>query len=106
MIFEFQHIFPWEKFKTQKAYLIIIMNWITREKPKIDRIASPWLIKKFVDKEAVFFFVPFEKVMETSEIYKGTPFDIPGVEYTHYGEETTFDYILKKYGLEDPALKN
>jgi AraC-like DNA-binding protein len=81
------------------------MNWITREKPKIDRIASPWLLKNFVDKEAVFFFVPFEKVLETSEACKGTPFDIPGVEYTHYGEETTFDYILKKHGLKDPALK-
>lgn len=81
------------------------MNWITRERPKIDRIASPWLIKNFVDKEAVFFFVPFEQVLKKSEAIKGTPFDIPGVEYTHYGEEATFDYILKKHGLNDPALK-
>lgn len=81
------------------------MNWITRERPKIDRIASPWLIKNFVDKEAVFFFVPFAKVLEKSEVLKGIPFDIPGVEYTHYGEEATFDYILKKHRLEDTALK-
>jgi AraC-like DNA-binding protein len=81
------------------------MNWITRERPKIDRIASPWLIKNFVDKDAVFFFVPFEEVLKKSEDLKGIPFDIPRVEYTHYGEEATFDYILKKHGLEDPVLK-
>lgn len=81
------------------------MDWITREKPKIDRIASPWLIKNFVDKEASFYFFPFDLVLEKSEALKGIPFDIPGVEYTHYGEEATFDYILKKHRLEDPALQ-
>lgn len=81
------------------------MRWITRERPKIDRIASPWLIRRFVDKEAEFIYVPFEKVLETARRLAAIPFDIPDVEYTHYGDECTFDYILKKHKIDDPALK-
>jgi AraC-like DNA-binding protein len=80
------------------------MKWITRERPKIDRIACPWLIKRFIDKEAEFFYVPFDSVMKIAEEKKAIPFDIPGVEFTHYKDQCTFDYFLKKYKIKDPAL--
>lgn len=80
------------------------MKWITREHPKIDRIACPWLIKRFVDKEAEIIYVPFEEVIKKSKELNATPFDLPEVEYTHYGDECTFDYIIKKHKLIDPAL--
>ncbi len=81
------------------------MKWITRERPKIDRIACPWLIRRFVDKEAEFIYVPFEEVIPKSKELNAIPFDLPEVEYTHYGDECTFDYIIKKHKLDDPALK-
>lgn len=81
------------------------MKWITRERPKIDRLACPWLIKKFVDKEAEFIYVPFEKVLERAKENNAIPFDIPDVEFTHYGDECTFDYVVKKYKITDPAIK-
>jgi hypothetical protein len=81
------------------------MNWITRERPKIDRIACPWLIRRFVDKDAEFFYVPFEQVIPKSKELNAIPFDLPDVEYTHYGDRCTFDYILEKHKLTDPALK-
>ena len=81
------------------------MKWITREKPKIDRIACPWLIKRFVDKDAEFIYVPFEEVLSRAEELKAIPFDIPNVEYTHYKDQCTFDYILKKHKLTDDALQ-
>ena len=80
------------------------MKWITRERPKIDRIASPWLIKKFVDKEAEFIYVPFSEVLDKAKELNAIPFDIPNVEYTHYEEKSTFDYIIKKYEIKDPAI--
>jgi len=80
------------------------MKWITRERPKIDRIACPWLIKKFVDSEAEFIYVPFDKVLAKAEVLNAIPFDIPNVEYTHYKEECTFDYIVKKHEIKDPAI--
>ncbi|OOG73758.1 chromate resistance protein ChrB domain-containing protein [Algoriphagus sp. A40] len=81
------------------------MKWITREKPKIDRVACPWLIKRFVDPEAEFIYVPFEEVIPKSKELEAIPFDLPEVEYTHYGDECTFDYIIKKHKMNDPALK-
>lgn len=81
------------------------MKWITRERPKIDRIACPWLIKRFVDKDAEFIYVPFEKVLDKAKELGATPFDIPNVEYTHYGDECTFDYIVKKHKIKDAAIK-
>jgi len=81
------------------------MKWITRERPKIDRIACPWLIKRFVDAEAEIIYAPFEKVKENASTLKAIPFDIPGVEYTHYKDECTFDYFLKKHNLREPALQ-
>lgn len=80
------------------------MKWITRERPKIDRIACPWLIRRFVDKEAEFIYVPFSEVLLKAEELKAIPFDIPDIEFTHYDEQCTFDYIIKKYKIDDPAV--
>jgi len=80
------------------------MKWITRQRPKIDRIACPWLIKKFVDAEAEFIYVPNEEVFAKAESLHAIPYDIVGSEYTHEGERCTFDYIIKKHGLTDPAI--
>ncbi|MFI5171832.1 MAG: chromate resistance protein ChrB domain-containing protein [Chitinophagales bacterium] len=80
------------------------MRWITRERPKIDRIACPWLIKRFIDKDAEIIYVPFKEVLPKSKKLKAIPFDIPDVEYTHYGNKCTFDYFLEKYMLKDKAL--
>jgi len=86
----------------------IKMKWITREKAKVDRIACPWLISRFVDKNAEFLFVNKEKVMEISKKENAIPFDTPGAELMHYkegGKEyVSFDAIIKKYNLKDPAL--
>jgi hypothetical protein len=81
------------------------MKWITRENVKVDRVACPWLIRKCVDQEAEFYFVPAEKVQAEAARLKALPFDIPNVELGHHGKECSFDAIVKKYGLEkDPAL--
>lgn len=80
------------------------MRWITREHPKIDRIACPWLIKRFIDKDAEIIYVPFDQVIEKAEQLDAIPFDLPGVEYTHYDDKCTFDYFLKKHRLKDVAL--
>jgi AraC-like DNA-binding protein len=81
------------------------MKWITRERPKIDRIACPWLIRRFIDPDAEIIYVPAETVISKSKELGAIPFDLPGVEYTHYGEECTFDYFLRKHNLKDPALE-
>lgn len=80
------------------------MKWITRERPKIDRIACPWLILRFVDKDAEILYVPTDRVMEKAKELGAIPFDIPGVELTHEGQLCSFDAILQKYNLQDPAL--
>ncbi|GGF28567.1 chromate resistance protein ChrB domain-containing protein [Flavobacterium limi] len=80
------------------------MKWITRERPKIDRIACPWLIRRFVDRQAEFIYVPYSEVLEKAKELDAVPFDIPGVEFTHYNEQCTFDYIVKKYSIDDPAI--
>lgn len=80
------------------------MKWITRERPKIDRLACPWLIRKFVDTDAEIIYVPFDQVLEKAEELKAIPFDIPNVEYTHYGADCTFDFIVKKHQITDPAI--
>jgi AraC-like DNA-binding protein len=81
------------------------MKWITRERPKIDRIACPWLIKRFIDPEAEIIFAPFAEIPEKVQALAAIPFDMPGVEFTHYGDRCTFDYFLEKYQLKDPALE-
>ena len=80
------------------------MKWITRERPKIDRIACPWLIKNFVDNEAEFIYVPFNEVIKKAKELNAIPFDIPDVEFTHYKDQCTFDYIVKKYKITDTAV--
>lgn len=80
------------------------MKWITRERPKIDRIACPWLIKRFVDADAAFIYVPATEVLAKAKELGAIPFDMPGVEYTHYADGCTFDYILKKHKIKDDAL--
>src|SRR5512137_2256300 len=81
------------------------MKWITREQVKVDRVACPWLMKKFVDKEAEFHFVPAENVQTEAARLEAIPFDVPNVELGHHGKECSFDAIVRKYGLgKDPAL--
>lgn len=81
------------------------MRWITRERVKVDRVACPWLIKKFVDKDAEFHFVPAEKVADEAKRLDAVPYDVKGVELGHHGKECSFEAVLKKYGLtRDPAL--
>ena len=81
------------------------MKWITRERPKIDRIACPWLIKNFVDSNAEFIYVPKEDVFLKAKELDAIPYDIPGAAYTHEGDYCTFDFIIKKHSLTDPALQ-
>jgi hypothetical protein len=80
------------------------MKWITRERPKIDRVACPWLVTRFIDKEAEFIFVPTDQVIQKAKELEAIPYDIAGVEYTHEGDKCTFDYFLKKHSLQDEAL--
>lgn len=80
------------------------MKWITREKVKVDRVACPWLIQKFVDPQAEFIFVPADQVEARARELGATPFDIEGCELGHQGEAVSFEAILKKYNLTDPAL--
>ncbi|AUD04382.1 chromate resistance protein ChrB domain-containing protein [Spirosoma pollinicola] len=80
------------------------MIWVTRERPKIDRLACPWLIKRFIDPEATILFLPESQVLQQAQILEATPFDVPGVEYSHYEDRCTFDYFLQKHALSDPAL--
>jgi len=80
------------------------MKWITREHPKIDRIACPWLIKRFIDADAEIIYVPADQVIVKAAELNATPFDLPGVEYTHYDDQCTFDYFIRKHHLKDVAL--
>lgn len=80
------------------------MKWITRERPKIDRIACPWLIKNFVDGAAEFVYVPKEQVFDKAQELGAIPYDIPGAEYSHYGDKCTFDFIISKHNIADPSL--
>lgn len=80
------------------------MKWLTRARPKVDRVACPWLIKKFVDPEAVFLYVPADQVMDVAKREHAVPFDVPNVELGHHGTECSFDAVIRKYNLTDPAL--
>src|SRR5215207_11557420 len=82
-------------------FVLPAMNWITRERPKIDRIACPWLIKNFVDSSAEFIYVPKDKVFDKAKELNAIPYDLPGAEYTHEGQFCTFDYIVKKHQIID-----
>jgi hypothetical protein len=81
------------------------MKWITREHVKVDRVACPWLIKKFIDKDAEFIFVPPDKVTDEVKRLGAIPYDVKDVELGHHGKQCSFEAILKKYRLtDDPAL--
>ncbi len=82
------------------------MQWITRERTKIDRIACPWLIARFIDKAPEFLYVPADQVMRVAASSGAIPYDVPHVEYTHVGEDCSFDTFLKKHQLDQPALQD
>lgn len=81
------------------------MKWITREGAKTDRVACPWLIKRFIQKDAEFIFVPKAQVLETAKREKAKSFDAPGADYTHRGNQCTFEVLIEDFHLNDPALK-
>jgi hypothetical protein len=80
------------------------MKWVTRERPKIDRIACPWLIRRFIEPDAEFLYVPAPQVLAVAEREQAIPYDIPGVAFSHVGDKCSFDAFLDKYDLHDPAL--
>ena len=77
------------------------MKWITREHPKIDRIACPWLLLRFIDSDAEFHYVPADRVVEMAKRLGATPYDVPGVELSHVGELCSFDAFIRKYQIDD-----
>ncbi|WP_395458758.1 chromate resistance protein ChrB domain-containing protein [Azospirillum melinis] len=80
------------------------MKWVTRERPKIDRIACPWLIARFIDEQPEFLYVPGDRVLAVAEETGAVPYDVPDVELSHVGDLCSFDAFLSKYRLDDPAL--
>jgi hypothetical protein len=81
------------------------MKWITREHPKVDRVACPWLIDRFIDKDAEFLYVPADRVLSEAAQRGATPYDVTGAELGHHGAECSFDAFVHTYGLgADPAL--
>jgi hypothetical protein len=84
----------------------LVMKWVTRERPKVDRIACPWLIKRFVDPEAEFLYAPANQVLAVAQREGATAYDVPDVELGHHGDECSFDAIVRKYDLtgNNPAL--
>ena len=81
------------------------MKWVTREKARVDRIACPWLITRFIDKEPTFLFVPARDVLAVAKKEEAIPYDVPDVELGHHGEQCSFDAFVDKYKLTDPALR-
>ena len=82
------------------------MKWVTRERPKIDRIACPWLIARFIDKAPEFLYLPANQVLSVAKETEAIPYDVAGVEMTHVGDLCSFDAFLKKYNLTDPVLQH
>jgi hypothetical protein len=81
------------------------MRWVTRERPKIDRIACPWLIARFIDPEPEFLFVPAADVAAVARTRNAIAYDVPDVRLTHAGDHCSFDAFLREYALKDPALQ-
>ena len=81
------------------------MKWVTRERVKVDRVACPWLIRRFIDRDAELLFVPADSVESVARSTGATPYDIPGAEIGHHGDHCSFDALLDKYRLDDPALR-
>ncbi len=92
--------FPTRQYRNQ-----VSPKWVTRERPKIDRIACPWLIRRFIDPDATFVYVPSRDVTSTAERIGGTPYDIPDVAFSHVGDRCSFDAFLRLYDIADPALE-
>jgi hypothetical protein len=82
------------------------MKWITRERPKIDRVACPWLVARFIDRSPEFVFVPSKDVLRVAAETDAIPYDIPGAELSHVGDRCSFDAFIEKYALSDPALES
>ncbi|MDR7581767.1 MAG: chromate resistance protein [Armatimonadota bacterium] len=80
------------------------MKWVTRSNAKVDRVACPWLIRRFVDPEAEFLFLPGDRVLEVAALEGAIPFDVPGAELGHVEGRCSFESIVVRYGLDDPAL--
>jgi hypothetical protein len=80
------------------------MKWVTREKVKVDRVACPWLIKKFIDPDAEFLFAPADRVLLIADEQKAIPYDFPGVKYGHHEGRCSFEALVTEYSLTDPAL--
>ncbi len=81
------------------------MKWVTRARPKVDRVACPWLIRRFIDPAAEFLYVAADQVLEVAEREGAIPYDVPGVELGHRGAECSFDAVIRAYHLDDPALR-
>jgi hypothetical protein len=81
------------------------MLWVTRERPKIDRIACPWLVLRFIEADAQFLYVPAERVFTVASETNAIPYDVPGAELSHVGDLCSFDAVLAKYKLTDPGLQ-
>ena len=81
------------------------MKWVTRERPKTDRIACPWLIRKFIDREAVFLYVPADEVLKIAAREGAHSYDAPGAEYTHRDGLCSFEVLVEEYGIDDPAVR-
>ena len=94
----------WTKRQFETVLLFYPMKWITRERPKIDRLACPWLIKRFIDAKAEIIYVPAKEVIAQAEALQAIPFDVPDVEFSHHEDRCTFDYFIEKYHLKDAAL--
>ena len=80
------------------------MKWVTRKNANVDRVACPWLVKRFVDKDAEFLYVPADEVMKVAQEQGAIPYDVPGVELGHVEGRCSFESIIVRYGLKDPAL--
>ncbi len=81
------------------------MKWVTREHVKVERVACPWLIRRFVDAGAEFLFVPADQVLSVAQREGAIPFDVPGVELGHHGDRCSFEAIVDKYAIQDPAVR-
>jgi hypothetical protein len=80
------------------------MKWVTRERPKIDRIACPWLIQRFIEQQPEFLYVPADQVLATAKSTGAIPYDVPGVKFTHVGDKCSFDAFIAEYRLDAPGL--
>lgn len=89
---------------TRRKVAVATDKWVTRERPKIDRIACPWLVRRFIDPNAEFIYVPAAQVLATAKETGGIPYDIAGVTYGHVGERCSFDAIVRGFDIHDPAL--